>query len=557
MKTLSLRWGALLLGALTVCSVDAQPPAVPPFDRGAAPGDPPPVPGADDPAPRGKEPEILGRGPIHQGFAQPSEVKPRPGPVVPKAPPAAIQEVPPEQRPEGDNVVWVPGYWSWDDDRADYIWVSGFWRVPPPGRKWVAGYWAKANGGWRFVSGYWADAARRATPLPEAPPESLDRGPNFPPIDDSYSWVPGTWLSRDARWLWQPGYWCAPRSGWVYTPPCYNWTPAGCVFNGGFWDRSLETRGLPCAPVYFPPGLCSTPGFRYTPGFGLGINGLLDCFWARPGFGYYAFGDYYGASYARLGYQPWHTFGPRYRDPLFGYYRNAFARRNPGWARGLASTFDNRLQGRVPPPPRAFTARQLVAERGRTPGLIQPLASYRNPSLPTVRATPLERERGGPTVRGYRGEGDLRPREEPRIGSLPYRGAPGSILSRPPDLPSIRPSLPNPYTLGTRPGDSLTTRPPVTSPRVQTPADLLRSSPVPREVLRYSAPGYTAPRSYAPLLPRQAAMPRYSSPMTMPRSTPMPRFTAPPVGPRFNALSPGVRGGMSRPFSERRPGRGR
>src|SRR5262245_19062486 len=257
MTTLSLRWAvcALLLALLATLPHAARAQDVPPFDRNARPGDPPAVPGADD-APPAKQPEILGRGPIHQGFAQPGTTTPRPSPVVPKAPPAPIQEVPPEQRPAGDNVVWVPGYWAWDEDRSHFLWVSGFWRVPPPGRQWMPGRWAKVAGGYRFVSGYWGEVGQPA-PLVDTPPESLDRGPSYPPTDEGYSWVPGIWISRDDRWLWRPGYWCAPRPGWIYTPASYCWTPGGCLYVGGFWDRCLLTRGLPFAPVYFPPGLCS------------------------------------------------------------------------------------------------------------------------------------------------------------------------------------------------------------------------------------------------------------------------------------------------------------
>src|SRR5262245_23567508 len=124
----------LVIAALAVWPLHAQGPDLPPpFDRNAPVGDPPPVPGTEKRA-KPQEPEVLGRGPLHEGFAQPSDPSPRPAPVVPKAPPDPVREVPPDQKPEGDNVVWVPGYWMWDDDRRDYLWVSGFWRVPPPGR---------------------------------------------------------------------------------------------------------------------------------------------------------------------------------------------------------------------------------------------------------------------------------------------------------------------------------------------------------------------------------------------------------------------------------------
>src|SRR5687768_3068923 len=81
--------------------------------------------------------EVLSRGPVHEAFAEPVVFDPTPGLVVPKQPPEAIEELPPDDKPEGDNVAWISGYWAWEEDRDDFIWISGFWRVMPPGRQWV------------------------------------------------------------------------------------------------------------------------------------------------------------------------------------------------------------------------------------------------------------------------------------------------------------------------------------------------------------------------------------------------------------------------------------
>ena len=102
--------------------------------------------------------QVLTRGPVHEAFAETVTFDPEPGIVVPKAPPAAIEELPPDQRPEGANVAWIPGYWGWDDERSDFLWVSGIWRALPPGRQWVPGYWGKSAQGFQWTSGYWADA---------------------------------------------------------------------------------------------------------------------------------------------------------------------------------------------------------------------------------------------------------------------------------------------------------------------------------------------------------------------------------------------------------------
>ena len=109
----------------------------------------------------------------------------------PKTPPEPIEEVAPDQRPEGDNVAWIPGYWGWDDERNDFLWVSGIWRALPPGRQWMPGYWAQSRQGSQWTSGYWADAqANEIQYLPE-PPATVEAGPNVaaPSADDT--WLPG------------------------------------------------------------------------------------------------------------------------------------------------------------------------------------------------------------------------------------------------------------------------------------------------------------------------------------------------------------------------------
>src|SRR6266436_5157285 len=104
--------------------------------RGAAPKSTAPLRAEEQPASQ-QGVEVLARGPVHEAYAEPVDAQPAPSPIIRKQPPDPIAELPPDQKPEGDNVQWLPGYWAWDDDRSDYIWVSGFWRQPPPGRQWV------------------------------------------------------------------------------------------------------------------------------------------------------------------------------------------------------------------------------------------------------------------------------------------------------------------------------------------------------------------------------------------------------------------------------------
>jgi len=138
------------------------------FLAGAAPAD-------DEVPPPPEGEEIQARGQVHEAFAEATETRGEPGVVVSTQPPEVIDEMPPEEKPEGDHVVWIPGYWSHDEEAKDFIWISGFWRAVPPGREWVPGSWQKTEDGYQWVSGYWAveGQTEEAEYLPP-PPNSLD-----------------------------------------------------------------------------------------------------------------------------------------------------------------------------------------------------------------------------------------------------------------------------------------------------------------------------------------------------------------------------------------------
>ena len=248
------------------------------------------------PAPAGDQngAEVLTRGPIHEAFGQPTVFNPKPGLAIPKKPPQPIEELPPEEKPEGENVAWIGGYWSWDDDKKDFLWVSGFWRVLPPNRQWMPGYWSDAGGEQQWVSGYWASAeAQEQEFIAQAPPASLEQGaPPTAPSED-HIWVPGTYVWHTARYMWRPGYWIAGQPGWVWIPASYYWTPSGYVYVDGYWDWSIRRRGVLFAPVYFDPVVVVRPGYYYRPAICLDVELITPHFFCRPAYGHYYFGDYY------------------------------------------------------------------------------------------------------------------------------------------------------------------------------------------------------------------------------------------------------------------------
>lgn len=292
--------------------------------------------------PKEEDVQILTRGPVHEAFAEVVLEKPEPGFIVTKAPPGAIEELPPEKQLEGDNVTWISGYWAWDDDRSDYLWISGVWRNIPPGRQWVPGYWNDlGDGRWQWTSGYWADAnLTEVDYVDEAPPESLDAGPNIAPPDDDSTWVPGNWRYVETRYVWSPGYYTPLRDNWTWVPSRWNWTPRGYCYNDGYWDYSIGYRGVLFAPAYFHRPVWSDPGYYYTPSVVIGLGVFDNHCWIRPRFGHYYYGDYYGTRYSDLGFfvsHHWHGRRGCY-DPIWAYNR-WHHRHDIGWGNRVRDRF--------------------------------------------------------------------------------------------------------------------------------------------------------------------------------------------------------------------------
>jgi hypothetical protein len=316
--------------------------------------------------------EVLARGPIHEAFATPT-TEPVPGQPVPKTPPKPIEEMPPAEKPSGDS-AWIGGYWAWDDDRHDFLWVSGIWRTPPPGKKWVAGYWKQDGQENRWVSGFWTNntqgSERQAPqdqitylPQPPAPPQTAP--PGEAPNTESF-YVPGHWewrasgyqaidgaqVFRAAGYAWVPGYWARVQPGYVWVAAHYTWSPTGYVYVPGYWDLSIANRGVIYAPVVIDP-LVVGPGFVYTPAYIVRDTVVIDNLWIRPAFGHYYFGDYYGGVYAGIGFQSAIVFGRAHYDPIITYarYEN---RHVAGWDSVQINLVLARNSGRAPLPPRTL-----------------------------------------------------------------------------------------------------------------------------------------------------------------------------------------------------------
>lgn len=277
--------------------------------------------------------QVLTRGPIHEAFAEASMSGAMAGAVIMKAPYGSISELPPELRPEGDNVAWIPGYWSWDDDYDDFIWVSGVWRDIPPNRQWIPGYWGDAGGGYQWTSGFWGDIAQTEVEYLPPPPTSLEAGPSSPAPQPDTLWSPGSWIWQQTRYDWQPGYWVAQQPDWVWAPAHYTWTPRGYVFVPGYWDHDIIHRGVMFAPVYYEQPVYTRPDYSYSPSIMIDLAVIISSLFVRPSSNHYYYGDYYDARYEERGIYPWHSEHVlRYgNDPIYAHYRSAQLRHDPDW----------------------------------------------------------------------------------------------------------------------------------------------------------------------------------------------------------------------------------
>jgi WXXGXW repeat (2 copies) len=355
---------------------------------------PPPVPAEELPAGT----QVLTGGPVHEAFAKPVSMDPQAPILVPQQPPENLQEVPPAERPAGANIVWVPGYWAWDADRNDFIWVSGCWRNAPPNTYWVPGYWLQAGNGWEWIGGFWkpitAQPQQELEYLP-APPTSIEVAPPGAAPQPDQVWVPGCWYWSQGQYVPRHGYWITQQAGWVWVPSHFVWTPRGYIFAQGHWDHDMDDRGVLFCPAFFPREVRVRTGFVFSPGVCVDLGMLRLNLFVYPRYHHYYFGDYYDDAYVRVGILPWfkcqtvHT----WYDPLFVYDRWHFQKADPHWAANLTRGFDLRRSNRDLRPARTYEElrvqmNRLPASRRPERPLVEEVKTYA-----TSQHTPIKFER--------------------------------------------------------------------------------------------------------------------------------------------------------------------
>jgi hypothetical protein len=512
--------------------------------------------------------QIQPRGPLHEAFAQPFDVQPGPGPVVPKEPPPMIPEDPPEQRPDNPNAQWYSGYWAWDAQKGEYMWVSGTYRVAPQGRTFMPGYWQRTDDGWRWVQGFWANANQPELPYTPEPPATLDQGPSMPPPDDNSIYIPGAWVYRDGRFIWRPGYYAPAVAGRVWQPPQYYWTPNGYLFNDGYYDCPFEDRGIFFPTVWFARPLWNDVGWRYRPRFYVGFGSFFDCAFVNGGRFFY--GNYYDPYWGRHGYRPWYQGRGRY-DPVFAYHGWQQQRNNPNWFNGVQQTYAQRTAGTLGAPriataplnemrqvkltpttatnlqtqrAQAQQTQQLAAARQRmdAAALSQGTPNFRGPETRTLRLAPANTtttasapaKTGVPfapqivtTPKGDSNPGFVRP--SPKLNNpLPTQPA------NPTPAPKVSPTPTQPINPTPSPKVNPTPVPKVnpTQPINPTPAPKVNPTPAPKV-----NPAPTQPINPTPVPkvnPAPTPAPRI---IPQPAPTPAPRIVPQPVptpAPRIN-----------------------
>lgn len=277
--------------------------------------------------------EILQQGPVHEAFAGVNVNQTWSSNTISYSPPEPINEIPPDHHPTGQQVEWIAGYWSWDDEKEDFIWISGIWRDVPPGRQWVPGYWVSTGDGYNYVSGYWYPEEKNdLTYLPQ-PPEPREIGPSHAATSSSHEWLRGNWIWYQHRYVWQPGYWFVPSSHMVWVPAHYVWTPRGYIYVSGYWDYHFHSRGVIFAPRYYGRTYYRSYSYYYTPRCYLDTSIIFLSLFIRKDSHHYYYGNYHNHWYKKHGYHPWYSkHATRHGyDPYYKSYRNYRLRYDKNW----------------------------------------------------------------------------------------------------------------------------------------------------------------------------------------------------------------------------------
>ncbi len=432
--------------------------------------------------------EVLTRGPLHEAFAQPVVFDEGAAFRITRRPPPPLDEIIPDQRPEGGHIVWIPGYWCWDSDRNDFIWVSGCWRAVPPKTSWVPGYWAQSPGGYQWIAGFWDTADNEEIEYLPAPPASLEEGPQGAGSPDNI-WVSGSWIRHENRYAWRPGFWEAARPNWVWVPSYYASTPRGWVYVDGYWDYPLERRGVAFLPVYCPASLYGRADYRYSPEIVLDLGVLTLNLFSSPQRHHYYFGDYYGAEYSREGFHPWYEAREHHDwyDPIF-VHQQWQHRDDRQWADHQREGYDHRRDDQALRPARTYEA--MTAQVARMPEKDRRQAQVARPLKEVVseKTTPYRFETPDAKAR------EATASQAKDVHSYKDKRAQW-------ESPTVSPKVNPEPREGTAPREVITPREPAHAPANELPKEPVKVNPEPREGTTPREPAHTPAKE----LPKEPA----------------------------------------------------
>ncbi|MGE0757029.1 MAG: carboxypeptidase-like regulatory domain-containing protein [Pirellulaceae bacterium] len=211
---------------------------------------------AQEPAPIGQAAyfQVLMSANVHEAWATATRHDNAPPLPAPKVPPARLVEVPPAIDAQLEKrAVWIPGYWEWEPARESFVWTTGVWRFPPPGRRWRPGQWARTADGFVRVSGQWVPGDAEKQTFVSTPPAYQGRFPLADSLAANEVWVPGCWVpapDAEQKFAWRQGFVAQRMANWEWVPAHYTWTPDGWAFVEGYWDYPQPARGQAFASLH-------------------------------------------------------------------------------------------------------------------------------------------------------------------------------------------------------------------------------------------------------------------------------------------------------------------
>jgi hypothetical protein len=128
-------------------------------------------------------------------------------------PPPPLVETPPAA--PSPDVDWVPGFWRFDPDALDYVWIAGTFVVRPPPPESAPQVVARAPEPPPPMPPPPApepSAAREIDVEISAPPPPRTEVIPAPPRVPGVVWVAGAWRLEGRAWVWVPGAWQLPPS---------------------------------------------------------------------------------------------------------------------------------------------------------------------------------------------------------------------------------------------------------------------------------------------------------------------------------------------------------